>query len=182
MKFIIKAQEVKLHHLNVRTEMHGDEEKTALDLKLVWETGNDVLLQFHPHLRSALYAAPAADQQPVEGVDPGSPVLVFESMAPLHWKGEAPCEVALHHALGDAQDIHLGDCVADGFMLAPMQGGSVKVTFRVRCVCTDEPTLGRLPNLLHRVIPLSLFPIAKRSSRRKDAPDKNEEQQPSLVH
>jgi hypothetical protein len=157
MKFEIHAAEVRLHHLNVRTESHGPDEVTAIDLGLIWETGNEVLAQFHPSLRRLLYSAAPATQPEVDGVEEVLPVRTFTELAPLHWSDEAAgLTLAMHHALGEGLDIVIAEAKADSFVLAAMEGGTVKVAFRVRAVCSDERALGRLPLLLKRILPMTL--------------------------
>ncbi len=48
---------VKIAHINVRTETHGDEEVTAVDLKLTFDVPNFVLDKLSPTLRPSLYEA-----------------------------------------------------------------------------------------------------------------------------
>lgn len=160
MNFEIHGSEVQLRHLNVRTETHGEEEVTAIDLKLQWDTGNEVLAQFHPSLRTRLYSLPPPEQEPVPGLDPAPVVLQFPDLAPLHWKGAADgVTLAIHHALGEGEDIVLAQATADNFTLEPMEGGTVRVGLRVKAVCEDERILGRLPLLLHRHLPMSLMRV-----------------------
>jgi len=160
MNFEIRGSEVQLQHLNVRTETHGDEEVTAIDLKLRWDTGNEVLAQFHPALRQRLYSLPPAEQEPVPGLDPEPVVLTFPELAPLHWHGEVKgCTLALHHALGEGADIVIGKATADGFTIEALQGGTVRIGLRVKALCEDERALGRLPLLLHRHVPMTLLRV-----------------------
>lgn len=180
MKLEFTGHETRLQHLNIRTEQHGPDEVTALDLKLQLDTGNEALLQFHQRLRGAMFEPPPPAQEPVEGVDPGLPVRAFPDLAPLQWKGEQACSLVLHHAGAEGSDIVLPACKADGFTLELLDGGTVRLGFRVRCTCTDERILGRLPLLLHRVVPMSLLPHegggagGKRKRRGKRGADENQ--------
>lgn len=183
----IHSAQVHLAHLNVRTETHGEEDKTAIDLKCRWTTGNEALLQFHPMLRPALYSPPPADQVPVDGVEPGLPVRNFTHLGPLRWGDEVRASLAIHHGLGDHEDILLGDCTVDGFAVECLEGGSVRITFTAKCVCEDERILGRLPLLLERDVPMTVLPLGKRPRKGKgkgDAEveeDEAGERQPSLL-
>jgi hypothetical protein len=161
MNFEILASEVRFSHLNVRTENHGDEEVTAIDLKLEWTTSNEVLEQFHPRLLAALYEAPSEAQQGLTGVPAARAVRTFSELAPLAWHGEVPAAaLVMHHGLGEGQDLKIGHAAADNFVMTPLDGGTVEVSFRVRAVCEDERILGRLPLLLHRSLPMTLTTLA----------------------
>ena len=181
MKFTIHGEQVRLHHLNVRTETHGDEERTAVDLKLYYETGNEALLQFHPRLRALLYENPPANQPTVEGVEPAPVVRVFPDLHPLHWSADFACSLAILHGLGDGRDIVLADCTADGFVIEPLEGGTVKLAFRIRSICMDEQILGRLPLLLHRDLPITLLPIGRRAAKSTRSAKSANDEQSSLL-
>jgi hypothetical protein len=158
MQFAIENDEVRLAHLNVRMERHGEEEVTAIDLKLQWQTGTDALLLFHPDLRRSLYFAPDTKQRAVEGVDPVMSRL-FPNLAALKWKDEAaPMKLTIHHGLGGKSDLVLNDCSVDKFSIEALEGGTVDITLRVQAVCEDEKILGKLALLLHRDMPVTLTP------------------------
>lgn len=157
MNLEIVSTEVRFMHLNVRTEKHGTDDVTAIDVKLKWTTSNEALRQFHPDLLAALYGLPNDAQLHVEGAPPVHTVRLFSDLAPLHWLGEVNAAVlTMHHGLGEAEDLILGGCAADSFVIEPLDGGTVSVTFRVRAVCEDERILGRLPLLLERSLPMTL--------------------------
>lgn len=161
MKLELRSALVQLHHFQVRNEMHGDDEVTAIDLKLKLETSNEVLAAFHPRLREFLFQAEPADQ----GVAALYMNVLMPGLAPLHWREQMACSLVIHQALGEGEDITLEGASADGFVIEPLAGGSVALTFRVRSLCNNERVLGRLPLMLHRSGAMSLLP--QRSTKRK---------------
>jgi len=157
MNFEISADEVEFAHLNVRTEKHGDEDVTAIDLKLCWTTGNEALAHFHPELRRALYVSPDSKQRPVDGVEPPLSARVFPALAPIKWTEEVTgIKLIIKHGIAGKSDLVLGDCTADHFVIESMDGGTVAITFRVRTVCKDERVLGKLGMLLKRDLPMAI--------------------------
>lgn len=50
-------------NLNLRPEKHGDENVPGADLKISVTTGNDILAEFHPTLKSMLFRVPEPDEQ-----------------------------------------------------------------------------------------------------------------------
>jgi hypothetical protein len=87
---------VKIAHINVRTEMHGDEEVTAVDLKLTFDVPNLVLDKLSPTLRPSLYEA--ANDPDMLGPDAMHlPHLKNPELGTLRWAGEyEPVSLHLH--------------------------------------------------------------------------------------
>lgn len=151
--------DIKLEHLNVRVEKHGEADATAVDLKLEYVTGNKVLDQFHPDLREALYASEQGKSKRLPGIEQTLPIRVFTALQPLHWNEEAPSrKLIIRFGINGSTDLILPAATADHFVIQPLDGGSVALTFRVRACCDDERVLGRLPMLLNRLLPMRLEP------------------------
>lgn len=160
MQFAIDSKPVRLTDVNPRVEKHGDEDRHAIDLKLVWTAANDELAQFHPKLRGSLYGvndAPGKSSQPLAGVDEALAQLLFPNMGPLKWSDVAgPMDMTVHYGVSGAADIQLHEVTVDKFVIEPLQGGSVKITLRARCICEDEAKLGKLNMLLHCEVPVTI--------------------------
>jgi hypothetical protein len=166
MNFEIAATDIEFAHLNVRSEKHGEEDVTAVDLKLVYITSHDVLKLFHPTLPALLYEFDRA-QQVVEGASPVMTARAFPALSPLKWNEEVTgLQLTIEHGLSGKSDIVLKDCTADHFVIEALDGGSVMLTFRLRTVCTDERILGKLGVLIKRDLPMAI----KREHEVNDAP------------
>jgi hypothetical protein len=163
--------DIKLEHLNVRIEKHGDADATAVDLKLEYVTSNKVLDQFHGDLREALYAPEQGKSKRIPGVEATLPTRVFTQLEPLHWSDEAPCrKLTIRFGINGTTDLILPAATADRFVIQPLDGGSVALTFRVRACCDDERVLGRLPMLLNRLLPMRLEPDITAMAAQQDQP------------
>jgi hypothetical protein len=143
----------RLAHVNMRTEKHGEDDATAIDLKFTMAAANDALAMFHPRLREALYFNRDGEQgqESVEGVPPALPNRLFPSMAPIAWDTElSGATVIVDYGLGGESNITFGDCRVNAFKLAPIEGGSVEITFRVQTSDIPAGALDKLSGLLNR--------------------------------
>lgn len=153
----------KLSSVNVRSELHGKDHVTAVDLKFTMDASNDVLSAFHPMLRSFLYAKSEASssdtQQSIDGVAPVSdlPNLRFPKLSPLAWDTEQTgMGLTIDYGLGGASNLELSDCTANAFKIAPKEGGTCEVSFRIQRSDLDEKTLGKLATLVQHDVEITL--------------------------
>ena len=143
-------------HINFRGEKHGEETVPAVDIKLTLKTGNDVLSLFDGALKSSLYwkaVAPAAGdpQGELDGVEPVSdlPNLRFPLLGPLRWEKEwTGFTTVLDIGLGGKSALHLEDCKIGNFVLTPLEGGTVDLSWRVQVSKLSEKVMGKLATLI----------------------------------
>lgn len=156
MNFELTAADMEFAHLNVRSEKHGDDDVTAIDLKLIWTTSHDALTLFDARLARALYEFDAK-QAVVEGASPVMTARAFPLLQPLAWKDEVTgLKLTIEHGLAGKSDLVLNDCTADHFVIEALDGGSVKIAFRLRTLCKDERILGKLGMLIKRDLPMTI--------------------------
>lgn len=155
--FTIPDAEVKFGHLNVRTEKHGPDDVTAVDLDLEWTTPNQALLQFHPDLLESMYAPENGRTKRLPGVEQSYPTRLYPKLAPLSWPEELTglC-LTIRHGINGDTDLTIPDATADKFLITLKDDGMVTIDLRVRAVCKDERVLGKLPGLLKRRLPMHL--------------------------
>lgn len=180
--FSIENAKARLTHINLRNEKHGDEDVPAVDLKFEWPTSNDALALFHPDLRDAIFQQSPADraQTHVAGVPAALKALVFPSMLPLRWGTDSTgLRLTIDHGLGGKSDLVMHDCIADKFVIEPMEGGSVAITFRVRTTNIAEELFGRLASLLGHDVPLTLVRQHDAEDDADDADDDAQAQKPA---
>ena len=142
---------VKLDHLNVRSEKHGDETVTALDLKFSRTSANTCLDTYAPGLREALYyrAQDTEDQGEIEGIEQTLPNLRFPRLSPLAFTDEADgVTLTIDYGLGGASNIVMGGCKVNKHRVECAEGGSVTETFRVQSCDLPEGALDKLGKLL----------------------------------
>lgn len=154
--FSLQNQKAKLTSVNPRAEIHGQDRKMAVDLKFEIKVSNDVLSEFDPSLKSALYKK--ADTQGDLIDEPGHlPELKFPMMGPVKWgKDFAGYETVIHYGVTGAQDIVLAECDVDNFRFDCQDGGTVAVAFRV-IAHPEAEQLGRLCEMIQQEVEMSLI-------------------------
>ena len=149
---------LKMSSVNFRQELHGEDHVRACDLKFEGVVGNDVLIAFHPELRAMLFKK---DEQP-DLVDQATPealtALRFPRLGTLKydWEGTG-YTLTIDYGLGDKSNIVLAECKVDGIRIDPMQGGSVRLGFRVICH-PDGKQVDPLTEMLQGDVTLSVTP------------------------
>jgi hypothetical protein len=153
----LERQKAKLTHVNSRVEIHGDEKVHCADLKITFDTSNDVLSEFDPALKSSFYRKPDGDDGRQGNLDPGwLPKLRFLKVGPIEWEAEIiGGTVQIFYGLDSSVDLDIR--IVDSFKLVLKDGGTVTVSFRIQCKPT-EAQIGRLCFLVQENIEVSLWP------------------------
>ncbi|MBB5469347.1 hypothetical protein HDG32_005494 [Paraburkholderia sp. CI2] len=148
---------VKILHLNIRTELHGDEEKTAVDIKLGFDLPNHALDQLSPTLRPSLYTA--SDDPDLLGPDAEHMTHVKNpQLGTLHWAGEfAPVGLHLHtgNGRGTKGDLLFTDATFGKLAILVKEGGTCSCMARAQVLPNPDET-AKLVGLLKHEIPASL--------------------------
>lgn len=165
-----------LSSLNIRTEMHGDTRKSAIDIAFEFDSANNLLLKLHPDLRATFYKAD--DTKDLVNAD-HMPHLKFPLLGAVSWDLEIP-RTRLHvHDIDDtAHDVVLGGGRTNKFKLTLKQGGTVNWKFRVQFSEPDEEQVARLMRVLNQKIPVSLECV----DEEQKADNFEKVEQLSLVH
>src|SRR5262245_5585809 len=146
--------EMRVANVNVRSERHGEVETPAVDVKLEWVTSHEVLAAFNPKMREVFYMKDP--QMSLDGMGEGL-ALVFRDLDPLKMHSEeSGLSLRIVHGLSGSSDLVFKDCVASGFKLDMLQGGSVEVTFTVSTTDLDEKRLGKLGLMLKSDVPVRI--------------------------
>lgn len=161
--FDLSRQTGQLTNLNLRAEKHGDENVSGADIKVSIKVSNDMLSEFHSTLKSAFYRAPEPGEMDMvdaaEAEDRELPLsrLKFGSkVSALKWAEELlNVTTTVHYGTGGKSDIVLDDTTVDGFVFEFFDGGTVMITFRIKCV-PDEKQIGKLASLIGNEIEFSL--------------------------
>ena len=149
-------------NFNPRPEKHGPESVPGADLKISMTVSNDVLSEFHPTLKSMLFRDPnPGEEDLVDKAATGAPELnrlrFGNKIGSVRWHHEiVGADLTIHYGTGKS-DIELSDVTVDGFVLEPMDGGSVVITFRAKCN-PNEKQGGQLFTLMGGEIEFSLAP------------------------
>lgn len=153
--------------VHLRIEKHGDEKVSAYDAHLSGDFSNSVLLKLHPDLRDTFYKA--GEQGDVEDF---KKELRFQHIAkPIQWDLKIPRTLLRMHDIDDPrEDLVLGDGETDKFQFAMLEGGTVKLAFRVKLPDMTEEQVTKLLRANGQTMPVSL-----ECAPLEDAPDNYEQ-------
>lgn len=159
----LDRQTGQLVNMNLRAEKHGDENVTGVDLQISIRVSNDVLSEFHPSLKASFYRAPdPGEMDMVETADAENATLALTRLAfgskvgAIKWNEEfTNATTTVHYGTGGKSDIVLDDTTIDKFVFELMDGGTVMITFRVKCT-PDEKQIAKLAGLIGGEIEFSL--------------------------
>lgn len=157
--FSLIEKAAKLNNVNLRTELHGDGHRLAVDLSISTKGSNDVLSEFDPQLKAALYRAPdeTDSQKDLLGDQPGHlPKLKFPPLSALKWGWNCTgYSATVHCGISGKMNILLIECEIDKFRFECQDGGTVLTSFRIIAHPTAEE-VGRLSEMIQQEITLSL--------------------------
>lgn len=152
--FELVKERCTLNNLNIRTELHGEERATAIDLAFSFESANNMLAKLHPDLRATFYRQD--DNRDLVGGD-HLPALKFPLLASrIGWQLEIPRTRIRIYGTSPDQDIILGDGKTNKFKLELLEGGTVRWSFRVQYSKPQEGAIAALSNVLNQTIQLDL--------------------------
>jgi hypothetical protein len=153
----LEKHPVKILHLNVRSELHGDEERTAVDIKLGFDLPNRNLDALGPGLRESLYEIdPNADPSLLDDADHLTHVK-FPQLGTLKWAGEYE-SVGLHLHLGNGRgkgDLLFVESKLGKLTITAKEGGTCACMARAQVLPTPDET-AKLVGLLKRQVPATI--------------------------
>ena len=159
--------QVKLEMAKGRKEFHGEALVLALDLKLSLATNNNVLDQFDPQLRHALFSAlPPGNKPPENQAELDLPVsdLSFINLARVEYPLKLDLELKgytlrLDYGMGgEKSDTVVKLCALKNFKVTPIAGGSVEIEFSVSSAADiDGATVGKFSALIQENITITLL-------------------------
>lgn len=154
---------VKVDHVNVRPEKHGDKSVTAVDVRFVLTGENrKVLALLNPGLCDHLYydADRESGQEEVEDLEPSVPNLRFPKLkSPFKWEDEITgARVEIDFGLGGESNIVFTPAKVNDFKADCMEGGTTELTFRVQCSVLPDGVLDKLGKLLNCETKITVVP------------------------
>jgi hypothetical protein len=152
----LQKHPVKILHLNVRSELHGDEEKTAVDIKLGFDVPNSYLDLLAADLRDALYDEP--DDPDLLGKDAEHRTHVrYPQLGTLKWAGKYE-SVGLHLHLGNGRgkgDLLFVESKFGKLTVTPKEGGTCACIAQAQVLPTPDET-AKLVGLLKHEVPATI--------------------------
>ncbi|MES2346697.1 MAG: hypothetical protein V4641_03915 [Pseudomonadota bacterium] len=152
--FTLVRERCLLGHLNIRTEMHGDEREAAVDIKFSFDGPNNLLSKLHADLRATFYKA--NDTRDMVNPD-HMPHLRFPLLGPQSYDLEIPrTRLRVHDAEDASHDVVLGGGKTNKFKFTMKEGGTVGFEFRCQFSKPDEDSIAKLMRVLNQVVPITL--------------------------
>jgi len=148
---------VKIAHINVRSETHGDQEVIAVDLKLSFELPNTSLDTLSPSLRASLFDA-ANDPDIFAGED-GPPLVRVRHphLGLLRWSETwRAMRLSLHTGTRPRDDIAFDGVTFGRLTMRPREGGTVAYGARAQVHPRTEGITAKIVALLKHEVPATL--------------------------
>ena len=153
--FDLSKKSCTLNHVNGRHEKHGEEDVLACDLKFKADFDGDILAEFSPTLRSAMFAKKDGGDLADQGSDTPTALRFPNLVQPLKFTDEiVGATVDLDYGL---KTITFDTANVNEFKVKCNEGGTVSVTFRVQ-VRPSEAQLAKLFALLDTSVPVTITP------------------------
>lgn len=144
---------LRIAHINVREETHGDEDVLAVDLKLSFELPNTVLDFLSPTLRTSLFDAA---NEPDMLADPPLTIVRNPKLGTLKWSDTwRGMRLNLHG--GNAKyDLAFDEVTIGRITMLPREGGTVIFGTQAQFRPGTETRTAKLLSLLKREVPATL--------------------------
>jgi hypothetical protein len=156
--FSLNKESLNLANVNLRKEMHGEEQVLAVDLKLEFETSNAVLKKFSATLLDALYTQDPGAARDMINPD-HAPTLRNPQMGEIKWALEMPFVRFGVFADGtNEEEIVFSAAKCNHFRFVCKEGGTVLLTFRIQKSEPMEMDVTKLVFLMGKSIKVSLEP------------------------
>ena len=140
-----------------RTEVHGDDKVFAISLGLKLSGANTLLDKLSPDLRHMLYKAKPSETPELPTIEESTPLLRCRVVDEVKLKGALEgWTLEVDHGIDEAAPITLGGCKVDRFKVAPSDGGSVDLMFRIGSNDIDATEAGLLCSHLSQEIRVTL--------------------------
>lgn len=172
--FKFTKQAMKLTSINVRRELAGKDPssgRTASDLRLVVEGGNDILDKLDVNLRGAFYMADVDAQGvlvPHALTKRTHPLLKADAL--LYDHKCAGYKVTIDHAGNAESAIVLDDCQVNDFKLDLKEGGTVAMSMRVQ-FHPDPGQIDPLADKLQQEVTVTMTPPKVPKQEKRTEPD-----------
>jgi ribosomal protein S25 len=154
--FSLTKESLRLAHINLREEHHGDDKVIAVDLKLEFETSNAVLLKFSPTLRDAFYTQDPGATQDLINPD-HAPKLRNPEIGEIRWALEIPhARFSVFADGSNDEEIVFSGAKCGKFKFTLKEGGTTIVTFLIQQSEPLEMDVTKLAFLMGKQIKVSL--------------------------
>lgn len=154
----INNQAGLLNSFTPNSELHGADRIPNAFVYVSFDAGNDILSEFDPKLKQALYEKDAQPRDLLPADKHALLSLKFVDVGPISWTKEyAGYSFIVHFGVSGTSDIELTEAKVDKIQFTCLDGGSVKVKMRISAH-PEEKQIGKLGTLIQQPIEFSLLP------------------------
>ncbi|KXU94194.1 hypothetical protein CR51_27370 [Caballeronia megalochromosomata] len=142
--------ELRIIHVTVRSEIIGDDERLAMDLRVEMDLPNTCLDKLDDNLRPSLFRTNGDGD--LLGKDAAHmPHLRFPQLGPLSWNGSiSPVGFVLH--LGTKRnELRLADGKLNKLRLVPREGGTCGLVWRLQVHPSEDEAAKIMTVLKHTI-------------------------------
>ena len=168
--FSLSESEASFTNINTRIERHGEDRVLAVDMKFSTSVGNTVLDTLGKGLRESLFRKPGSGEQPeLPTIGDAMTAVRHPYLEPMKLSHEfTGYELEIGGHLDATEPVTLVDVKLKKFTIAPVEGGSVEVTFTASANA-DPSELSALSDALVREdVVLTLTPPSKQADQAED--------------
>lgn len=155
--FELDSTPATLMSVTPRTEVHGEDRVFAISLGLKITGANTLLDKLTPALRHMIYTAKPDSEPELPGVEESTPLLRCPGVELITVKASFEgWTLEVDHGIDETDPIALGGCRVDKFRVAPSQGGTVDLMFRIGSNDIDSTEAGLLCSHLSHEVSITL--------------------------
>lgn len=153
MSFELDRVLMEFVHMNIRQEVHGDEQVNGIDLRFRVELSNETMVHFSSTLKTSLWKR---EDTPQGDFDPESiPYTIVKNpeMGTIKWDTKYDCaRFAVHHGIDDKNDIAFALAKVNKFSFLPRNGARYVCEFRVQISDPDTSDIAKLSAVLGQTV------------------------------
>lgn len=164
--FQLTQHDATLSNLNTRIQRHGDERVLAVDMKFSAKANNSILDSLGQGLRESLFRKAAKGEQP-DLPTIGEPLSAVRHpyLEPMKLSHEFDgYEVEIAGLLDTTEPLFFADVKLKKFTIAPLEGGSVELTFTASTSAESDELAALSEALVREDVRLTLTPPSKQQA------------------
>jgi hypothetical protein len=140
-------------HLNLRREIHGDEQVNGIDLRFRVELSNETIVHFSPTLKTSLWKREDTPQSDIEPESVPYTIVKNPEMGTIKWDVKYECgRFVVHHGIDEKSDIAFALAKVNKFSILPRNGGRYVCEFRVQISDPDASDIAKLSAVLGQTV------------------------------
>lgn len=163
----LDQHDAALTNLNTRIERHGDERVLTVDMKFNTKANNSILDSFGNGLRESLFRKPGKGEQPdLPTIGDALSAVRHPYLEPMKLSHEfTGYEVQINGLLDSTNPLLFVDVKLKKFTIAPLEGGSVELTFTASTNVEPEELSALSDALIREGVRLTLTPPSKQEEQ-----------------